>query len=76
MARKHASSASAPLDPSLTGESSLGLLDGPEVRPPEVVVGGGGLPVAAGRLPQEQRRPMGPVVVVGVRDGVLWLVDR
>lgn len=57
-------------------QAVAGLLDGPEVRAPEVVVGGGGLSVAATRLPMEQRRPVGPVLVVGVRDGVLWLIDR
>ncbi|KAK4785918.1 hypothetical protein SAY86_002607 [Trapa natans] len=42
----------------------------------EVAVGGGGVSVAVTRFPLEQRRPVGPLVVVGVRDGVLWLVDR
>eukprot|EP00850_Spirogloea_muscicola_P019582 SM000194S04818 [mRNA] locus=s194:9196:10940:- [translate_table: standard] len=41
----------------------------------EVAVAGGGIQVAASRLPLEQRRPVGPLIVVGVRDGVLWLVD-
>jgi hypothetical protein len=43
---------------------------------PEAVIAGGGVSVAVSRLPPEQKRPVGPVVVVGVRDGVLWLVDR
>ncbi|KAK4763822.1 hypothetical protein SAY87_013260 [Trapa incisa] len=42
----------------------------------EVAVGGGGVLVAVTRFPLEQKRPIGPLVVVGVRDGVLWLVDR
>ncbi|CAI7819752.1 unnamed protein product [Closterium sp. NIES-54] len=75
MARARSLSADATSAPPGTS-SGPGLLDGPEVKPPEVVVGGGGVPVAAGRLPMEQRRPVGQVYVVGVRDGVLWLVDR
>ncbi|GJP32877.1 hypothetical protein CLOM_g17469 [Closterium sp. NIES-68] len=73
MARARSLSADAT---SAGASSGPGLLDGPEVKPPEMVVGGGGVPVAAGRLPMEQRRPVGQVHVVGVRDGVLWLVDR
>ncbi|KAL3538413.1 hypothetical protein ACH5RR_001779 [Cinchona calisaya] len=42
----------------------------------EVAVGGGGVAVAVTRFPGEQKRPVGPLVVVGVRDGVLWLIDR
>jgi len=42
----------------------------------EVAVAGGGVSVAVTRFPPEQKRPIGPLVVVGVRDGVLWLVDR
>lgn len=42
----------------------------------EVAVGGGGVAVAATRFPAEQKRPVGPLLVVGVRDGVLWLIDR
>lgn len=42
----------------------------------EVAVGGGGVSVAVTRFPAEQRRPVGPLIVVGVRDGVLWLIDR
>lgn len=47
-----------------------------ERRHNEVAVGGGGVSVAVTRFPTEQKRPVGPLVVVGVRDGVLWLVDR
>ncbi|KAL8138700.1 hypothetical protein V2J09_004701 [Rumex salicifolius] len=42
----------------------------------EIAVGGGGVSVAVTRFPAEQKRPIGPLVVVGVRDGVLWLIDR
>ncbi|KAH6761118.1 Transducin/WD40 repeat-like superfamily protein [Perilla frutescens var. hirtella] len=42
----------------------------------EVAVGGGGVVVAVTRFPAEQKRPVGPLLVVGVRDGVLWLIDR
>ncbi|KAJ4900512.1 Transducin/WD40 repeat-like superfamily protein [Raphanus sativus] len=47
-----------------------------ERRASEVAVGGGGVSVAVTRFPVEQKRPVGPLVVVGVRDGVLWLIDR
>uniref|UniRef100_A0A5B7BZL9 Uncharacterized protein n=1 Tax=Davidia involucrata TaxID=16924 RepID=A0A5B7BZL9_DAVIN len=42
----------------------------------EIAVGGGGVSVAVTRFPAEQKRPVGPLIVVGVRDGVLWLIDR
>ncbi|XP_020210771.1 uncharacterized protein LOC109795687 [Cajanus cajan] len=42
----------------------------------EVAVGGGGVSVAVTRFPMEQKRPVGSLVVVGVKDGVLWLIDR
>ncbi|KAK9291549.1 hypothetical protein L1049_019497 [Liquidambar formosana] len=42
----------------------------------EIAVGGGGVSVAVTRFPTEQKRPVGPLIVVGVRDGVLWLIDR
>ncbi|KAK4424471.1 TSET complex member tstF [Sesamum alatum] len=42
----------------------------------EVAVGGGGVAVAVTRFPAEQKRPVGPLVIAGVRDGVLWLIDR
>ncbi|XP_057247448.1 serine/threonine-protein phosphatase BSL3-like [Beta vulgaris subsp. vulgaris] len=35
-----------------------------------------GVVVAVTRFPMEQKRPIGPLVVVGVKDGVLWLIDR
>lgn len=47
-----------------------------ERRVNEVAVGGGGVAVAVTRFPAEQKRPVGPLLVVGVRDGVLWLIDR
>ncbi|KAF7818053.1 transcription initiation factor TFIID subunit 5 [Senna tora] len=47
-----------------------------ERKASEVAVGGGGVSVAITRFPMEQKRPVGPLVVVGVRDGVLWLIDR
>ncbi|XP_076947189.1 uncharacterized protein LOC143619046 [Bidens hawaiensis] len=45
-------------------------------RVDEVAVGGGGVAVAVTRFPSEQKRPIGPLILVGVRDGVLWLIDR
>ncbi|CAL9186178.1 unnamed protein product [Musa hybrid cultivar] len=42
----------------------------------EVAVAGGGVSVAVTRFPPEQKRPIGPLILVGVRDGVLWLIDR
>lgn len=50
------------------------MMEGRKVN--EIAVGGGGVAVAVTRFPAEQKRPVGPLVVVGVRDGVLWLVDR
>ncbi|KAM7470155.1 hypothetical protein LguiA_008338 [Lonicera macranthoides] len=50
------------------------VMEGRKVN--EIAVGGGGVAVAVTRFPAEQKRPVGPLVVVGVRDGVLWLVDR
>ncbi|KAG9448062.1 hypothetical protein H6P81_014190 [Aristolochia fimbriata] len=47
-----------------------------ERKASEVAVGGGGVSVAVTRFPPEQKRPVGPLVVVGVREGVLWLIDR
>ncbi|XP_047332477.1 uncharacterized protein LOC124936065 [Impatiens glandulifera] len=47
-----------------------------ERRVNEIAVGGGGVSVAVTRFPNEQKRPIGPLVIVGVRDGVLWLIDR
>ncbi|KAJ4843544.1 hypothetical protein Tsubulata_007960 [Turnera subulata] len=52
------------------------LRDMEEKKVNEIAVGGGGVSVAVTRFPGEQKRPVGPLVVVGVRDGVLWLIDR
>ncbi|WOH14997.1 hypothetical protein DCAR_0934527 [Daucus carota subsp. sativus] len=57
-------------------ESSSMPKDTDSRRVNEVAVGGGGVAVAVTRFPGEQKRPVGPLVVVGVRDGVLWLIDR
>ncbi|RDX71749.1 hypothetical protein CR513_48853 [Mucuna pruriens] len=56
------------------GDDSWTMTD--ERKAGEVAVGGGGVSVAVTRFPMEQKRPVGPLVVVGVRDGVLWLIDR
>ncbi|XP_043711083.1 uncharacterized protein LOC122659984 [Telopea speciosissima] len=58
------------------GEDSGVPKDMEERRVNEIAVGGGGVSVAVTRFPAEQKRPIGPIVVVGVRDGVLWLIDR
>ncbi|KAB2634334.1 hypothetical protein D8674_038390 [Pyrus ussuriensis x Pyrus communis] len=58
------------------GDSSGILKEFEERRVNEIAVGGGGVSVAVTRFPTEQKRPVGPLVVVGVRDGVLWLIDR
>lgn len=47
-----------------------------ERKASEIAVGGGGVSVAVTRFPLEQKRPVGPLVVVGVKDGVLWVIDR
>ncbi|KAL0412838.1 UNVERIFIED_CONTAM: hypothetical protein Sradi_1485500 [Sesamum radiatum] len=47
-----------------------------EERKVNEVAVGGGVAVAVTRFPAEQKRPVGPLVVAGVRDGVLWLIDR
>ncbi|XP_028792501.1 uncharacterized protein LOC114748302, partial [Neltuma alba] len=52
------------------------MIKAEEKKASEVAVGGGGVSVAVTRFPMEQKRPVGPLVVVGVRDGVLWLIDR
>ncbi|KNA11580.1 hypothetical protein SOVF_133800 isoform A, partial [Spinacia oleracea] len=60
----------------------LSKIDGDDSGMPEdrrandIAVGGGGVAVAVTRFLTEQKRPIGPLVVVGVRDGVLWLIDR
>ncbi|KAL8541903.1 hypothetical protein ACS0TY_002956 [Phlomoides rotata] len=58
------------------GTDSSILKDIEERKVNEVAVGGGGVAVAGTRFPPEQKRPVGPLVVAGVRDGVLWLIDR
>lgn len=58
------------------GDDSMMPKDMEERKVNEIAVGGGGVAVAVTRFPAEQRRPVGPLVVVGVRDGVLWLIDR
>ncbi|XP_038981274.1 LOW QUALITY PROTEIN: uncharacterized protein LOC103713325 [Phoenix dactylifera] len=58
------------------GEDTGMLKEVEERKANEVAVAGGGLSVAVTRFPPEQKRPIGPLVVVGVRDGVLWLIDR
>ncbi|XP_010541523.1 PREDICTED: uncharacterized protein LOC104814960 [Tarenaya hassleriana] len=63
---------SLPRQSRVDGDDSM--LD--ERKANEVAVGGGGVSVAVTRFPVEQKRPVGPLVVVGVRDGVLWLIDR
>ncbi|XP_061366203.1 uncharacterized protein LOC133309444 [Gastrolobium bilobum] len=58
------------------GDDSWMAKEAEERKTGEVAVGGGGVSVAVTRFPMEQKRPVGPLVVVGVRDGVLWLIDR
>ncbi|THU65057.1 hypothetical protein C4D60_Mb01t33120 [Musa balbisiana] len=58
------------------GEDTVLPKEMEEKKLTEVAVAGGGVSVAATRFPPEQKRPIGPLVVVGVRDGVLWLIDR
>ncbi|CAL9083771.1 unnamed protein product [Musa acuminata var. zebrina] len=58
------------------GEDTVLPKEMEEKKVNEVAVAGGGVSVAATRFPPEQKRPIGPLVVVGVRDGVLWLIDR
>lgn len=58
------------------GDDSVFQKELDDRRYAEVAVAGGGVSVAVTRFPPEQKRPIGPLVVVGVRDGVLWLVDR
>ncbi|XP_077251027.1 transducin/WD40 repeat-like superfamily protein [Tasmannia lanceolata] len=58
------------------GESGILPKETEERKASEIAVGGGGVSVAVTRFPPEQKRPVGPLVVVGVRDGVLWLIDR
>lgn len=65
-----------PVHSKVDGEDSAMPKETEERRVNEVAVGGGGVSVAVTRFPMEQKRPVGPLIVVGVRDGVLWLVDR
>ncbi|XP_068665069.1 uncharacterized protein [Aristolochia californica] len=75
----------APSVPPFLTLPKLSKVEGEEAVPPkemeekktsEIAVGGGGVSVAVTRFPPEQKRPIGPLVVVGVREGVLWLIDR
>uniref|UniRef100_M8BSY2 Uncharacterized protein n=1 Tax=Aegilops tauschii TaxID=37682 RepID=M8BSY2_AEGTA len=65
-----------PKQSKLNGDDSVFLKELDDRRYSEVAVAGGGVSVAVTRFPPEQKRPIGPLVLVGVRDGVLWLVDR
>ncbi|TVU35734.1 hypothetical protein EJB05_17637, partial [Eragrostis curvula] len=65
-----------PRQSKLDGDDSVFQKELDDRRYAEVAVAGGGVSVAVTRFPPEQKRPIGPLVVVGVRDGVLWLVDR
>ncbi|GMP63537.1 hypothetical protein CsSME_00025179 [Camellia sinensis var. sinensis] len=67
---------SLPKQSKVGGDESAMLKETEERRVNEVAVGGGGVSVAVTRFPAEQKRPVGPLIVVGVRDGVLWLIDR
>lgn len=65
-----------PKQSKVDGDDSVLQKEMEERKTNEIAVGGGGVSVAVTRFPTEQRRPVGPLVVVGVRDGVLWLIDR
>lgn len=65
-----------PKQSKIGGEDVTSPKDALERKVNEVAVAGGGVSVAVTRFPLEQKRPVGPLVVVGVRDGVLWLIDR
>lgn len=67
---------SLPKQSKIDGEDPVTYKEVEERKVSEVAVAGGGVSVAVTRFPQEQKRPIGPLVVVGVRDGVLWLIDR
>ncbi|KAG0461172.1 hypothetical protein HPP92_021469 [Vanilla planifolia] len=65
-----------PKQSKIDGEDTVIQKDTEERKKSEVAVAGGGVSVAVTRFPQEQKRPVGPLVIVGVRDGVLWVIDR
>ncbi|XXG61607.1 hypothetical protein AAC387_Pa05g0177 [Persea americana] len=65
-----------PKQSKVDGEDAVPAKESEERKVSEIAVGGGGVSVAVTRFPPEQKRPIGPLVVVGVRDGVLWLIDR
>ncbi|XVF19124.1 hypothetical protein REPUB_Repub11eG0082400 [Reevesia pubescens] len=67
---------SLPKQSKVDGDDATMLKEMEERKVNEVAVGGGGVSVAVTRFPTEQKRPVGPLIVVGVRDGVLWLIDR
>ncbi|KAI4310907.1 hypothetical protein MLD38_035851 [Melastoma candidum] len=67
---------SLPRQSKVDGDDGSFIRDFEDRKVTEVAVGGGGVSVAVTRFPTEQKRPVGPLVVVGVRDGVLWLIDR
>ncbi|XVE78705.1 hypothetical protein DITRI_Ditri14bG0000100 [Diplodiscus trichospermus] len=67
---------SLPKQSKVDGDDSTMLKEMEERKVNEIAVGGGGVTVAVTRFPTEQKRPVGPLIVVGVRDGVLWLIDR
>ncbi|KAF4371823.1 hypothetical protein F8388_009222 [Cannabis sativa] len=67
---------SLPKHSRVDGDDSAFQKEMEERKVNEIAVGGGGVSVAVTRFPTEQKRPVGPLVVVGVRDGVLWLIDR
>ncbi|KAJ0986179.1 hypothetical protein J5N97_004535 [Dioscorea zingiberensis] len=67
---------SLPKQSRIDGDDPVTHKEAEERKVNEVAVAGGGVSVAVTRFPQEQKRPVGPLVVVGVRDGVLWLIDR
>ncbi|GLT28684.1 hypothetical protein SLA2020_035960 [Shorea laevis] len=67
---------SLPKQSKVDGDDSFMPKEMEERKYNEIAVGGGGVSVAVTRFPNEQKRPVGPLIIVGVRDGVLWLIDR